>query len=87
MRLQFPSLDFFKALQQRTKDEAAAFEKLGYCDTTFGIRVGDALYRIRFEIYVAMSPFATYSTPFSGSVESHQMPHPVPMPVAGEPSS
>lgn len=51
MKLQFPSLEFFKALQQRTKDEAAAFEKLGYCDTTFGIRVGDELYRICFEIY------------------------------------
>jgi hypothetical protein len=51
MTLQFPSLEFFKALQQRTKDEAAAFEKLGYCDTTFGIRIGDALYRISFEIY------------------------------------
>ncbi len=51
MRLQFPSLEFFQALQQRTKDEVAAFEKLGYCDTTFGIRVGDDLYRICFEIY------------------------------------
>jgi hypothetical protein len=51
MKLQFPSLEFFKALQQRTKDEAAAFEKLGYCDTTFGIRVDDDLYRIGFEIY------------------------------------
>ena len=51
MKLQFPSLEFFKALQQRTKEEAAAFEKLGYCDTTFGIRVGEELYRIRFEIY------------------------------------
>jgi hypothetical protein len=51
MKLQFPSLEFFKALQQRTKDEAAAFEKLGYCDTTFGIRVDDDLYRICFEIY------------------------------------
>jgi hypothetical protein len=51
MRLQFPSLEFFKALQQRTKEEAAAFEKLGYCDTTFGVRVDDALYRISFEIY------------------------------------
>lgn len=51
MELQFPSLGFFKALQQRTKDEAAAFEKLGYCDTAFGIRVGDELYRISFEVY------------------------------------
>lgn len=51
MKLPFPSLEFFKALQQRTKDDAAAFEKLGVCDTTFGIRVGDDLYRIAFEIY------------------------------------
>jgi hypothetical protein len=51
MKLRFPSLEFFKALQQRTKDEAAAFEKLGYCDTTFGIRVGEDLYSIGFEIY------------------------------------
>lgn len=51
MGVEFPSLQFFQALQQRTKDEAAAFEKLGYCDTTFGIRVGDDLYRVAFEIY------------------------------------
>jgi hypothetical protein len=51
MSLAFPSLEFFKALQQRTKEEAVAFEKLGVCDTTFGVRVGDALYRIAFEIY------------------------------------
>ena len=51
MGQRFPSLEFFKALQQRTKDEAAAFKKLGYCDTTFGIRVGDELYRVAFEIY------------------------------------
>ncbi|MBW2445223.1 MAG: hypothetical protein JRG83_04800 [Deltaproteobacteria bacterium] len=51
MGIPFPSLEFFKALQQRTKDEAAAFEKLGYCDTTFGIRVGSELYRVVFEIY------------------------------------
>ncbi|MDP6375390.1 MAG: hypothetical protein QF921_07995 [Pseudomonadales bacterium] len=51
MSLPFPSLDFFQALQQRTKDEAVAFEKLGYCDTTFGIRVGSELYSITFEIY------------------------------------
>ena len=44
-------------------------------------------YGIRFEIYGAMSPFATYSTPFSGSVESYQMPHPVSMPVTAEASS
>jgi len=51
MSLPFPSLAFFRALQQRTKEDAAVFEKLGVCDTTFGIRVGDELYRIAFEIY------------------------------------
>lgn len=51
MALAFPSLEFFQALQQRTVEEAAAFEKLGYCDTVFGIRVGDELYRIDFEVY------------------------------------
>ncbi len=51
MSIRFPSLEFFKALQQRTKDDADAFEKLGVCDTTFGIRVGSDLYRIAFEVY------------------------------------
>jgi hypothetical protein len=51
MGLRFPSLEFFRALQQCTKDEAAAFEKLGYCDTTFGLRIGDELYTVAFEIY------------------------------------
>lgn len=51
MGVRFPSIGFFQALQQRTKDQAAIFEKLGYCDTTFGIRVGDELYRVAFEIY------------------------------------
>ncbi|MCP4007535.1 MAG: hypothetical protein GY725_25425 [bacterium] len=51
MSIRFPSLEFFKALQQRTKDDAAVFEKLGVCDTTFGIRVGSDLYRIEFEVY------------------------------------
>ncbi|MCL4683144.1 hypothetical protein KJ059_00155 [Myxococcota bacterium] len=51
MGIPFPSLAFFQALQQRTKDDAAAFEKLGYCDTTFGVRVGDELFRVAFEVY------------------------------------
>ena len=51
MAVSFPSVEFFQALQQRTKDEAAAFEKLGYCDTTFGVRVGSQLFRVAFEIY------------------------------------
>ncbi len=51
MAIPFPSLEFFQALQQRTKDEAAAFEKLGYCDTTFGIKVGEELFTVAFEVY------------------------------------
>ncbi len=51
MSIRFPSLEFFRALQQRAKDDAGAFEKLGVCDTTFGIRVGSDLYRIAFEVY------------------------------------
>jgi hypothetical protein len=27
------------------------FEKLGYCDTTFGVRIGSDLYVITFEVY------------------------------------
>lgn len=51
MSIPFPSLAFFRALQQRTKEDKARFEKLGYCDTTFGVRVGDELYSIVFEVY------------------------------------
>lgn len=51
MPVRFPSLAFFQGLQQRTKEDAAVFEKLGYCDTTFGIRVGDDLYSVTFEVY------------------------------------
>jgi len=51
MPLRFPSLEFFRALQQLTKQHHDVFEKLGYCDTRFGARVGDMLYRITFEVY------------------------------------
>lgn len=51
MSLAFPSLEFFQALSQRTRDAADRFEKLGYCDTTFGVRIGDQLYRVAFEVY------------------------------------
>ena len=51
MAVRFPSLEFFQALQQRTLDDKARFEKLGYCDTTFGVRIGDELYAIAFEVY------------------------------------
>jgi len=51
MAIRFPSVEFFQALQQRTKDEKARFEKLGYCDTTFGVRIGKDLFTIAFEVY------------------------------------
>jgi len=51
MPIRFPSIEFFQALQQRTKDAHDVFEKLGYCDTSFGVCVGDQLYGIRFEVY------------------------------------
>jgi hypothetical protein len=55
MSVRFPSLEFFKALQQRTLDDKARFEKLGYCDTTFGVRIGAELYAIAFEVYECTS--------------------------------
>jgi hypothetical protein len=51
MAVRFPSLEFFQALQQRTIDDKARFEKLGYCDTSFGARIGADLYAISFEVY------------------------------------
>ncbi len=51
MAIPFPSLAFFEALRKRTTEDAARFEKLGYCDTHFGVRTDEALYGIRFEVY------------------------------------
>jgi hypothetical protein len=47
----FPSLEFFEALQKRTIEDSALFEKMGYCDTSFGARIGDELYAVHFEVY------------------------------------
>lgn len=51
MVVRFPSLDFFRALQERTLVARPRFEKLGYCDTTFGVRIGSDLYALTFEVY------------------------------------
>jgi len=51
MGFAFPSLEFFEALRKRTLEAHDRFEKLGYCDTSFGVRVGDQLYSIAFEVY------------------------------------
>jgi len=47
----FPSLEFFEALKKRTVEDHVTFEKLGYCDTRFGVRIDDVLYAIEFEVY------------------------------------
>ena len=47
----FPSLRFFEALRQRTLEDSAIFEKLGYCDTSFGVAIDDDLYSIHFEVF------------------------------------
>jgi hypothetical protein len=47
----FPSLQFFEALKKRTEEDATTFEKLGYCDTSFGVRIGDTQYALDFEVY------------------------------------
>ena len=51
MSIPICSLEFFEALKKRTVEGSATFEKLGYCDTHFGVRIGDVLYSIRFEVY------------------------------------
>ena len=51
MAIPFPSLEFFEALKKRTLEDAAVFEKLGYCDTSFGVRIDDDLYSLVFEVY------------------------------------
>jgi hypothetical protein len=47
----FPSLAFFEALKRRTVEDAPVFEKLGYCDTSFGVKLDEDLYAIHFEVY------------------------------------
>ena len=51
MAIAFPSLEFFEALKKRTIEDAPTFEKLGYCDTSFGVRVDDSTYAVAFEVY------------------------------------
>jgi len=39
MALAFPSVEFFRALQAGMSEQAERFKRLGYFDTTFGVRV------------------------------------------------
>ncbi|GIW40875.1 MAG: hypothetical protein KatS3mg076_1452 [Candidatus Binatia bacterium] len=41
MKVSFPSLEFFEALRQKMQEARSRFERLGYFDTRFGIRVFD----------------------------------------------
>lgn len=40
MAIKFPSIDFFRELARRMEANAAKFEKLGFCDTVMGVKVG-----------------------------------------------
>ena len=56
MAVSFPSVEFFEALRTRMRDEAARFERLGYFDTTFGVRVlmpegGKHEYLLAFDVF------------------------------------
>jgi len=39
MKVAFPSVEFFRALQAGMRSERERFKRLGYFDTTFGVRV------------------------------------------------
>ncbi|MDP6980245.1 MAG: hypothetical protein QF570_16865 [Myxococcota bacterium] len=54
MAIKFPSIDFFRELARRMADNAAEFEKLGFCDTVMGVKVdGDSahLYALTFDVF------------------------------------
>jgi len=51
----FPSLDFFRTLQRELAAERERFSRLGFFDTTFGVRVQDdgaaADFTVAFEVF------------------------------------
>jgi hypothetical protein len=56
MHAAFPSAEFFRALQALMQQERERFKRLGYFDTTFGIRVLDgpssrSQYVLKFEVF------------------------------------
>jgi len=48
MKVRFPSVEFFHALQTLMQAERERFKRLGYFDTTFGVRVFEGGRRIEF---------------------------------------
>jgi hypothetical protein len=54
MAVKFPSVEFFRELATRMNADRATFEKLGFCDVVFGVRVvGETshLYALTFEVF------------------------------------
>jgi hypothetical protein len=55
MRVAFPSKEFFAALQTLMRNDSERFKRLGYFDTTFGVRVLDGPrrreYVLAFEVF------------------------------------
>src|SRR5574337_965530 len=54
MAVEFPSIEFFRALQALMQQERERFKRLGYFDTRFGIRIANAIrqeYVLGFEVF------------------------------------
>lgn len=54
MAVRFPSVEFFTAIQDRMRDAAERFRRLGYFDTTFAVRVrdgADRTFALSFEVF------------------------------------
>jgi hypothetical protein len=54
MAFKFPSIEFFQELANRMKENAAEFEKLGFCDTVMGVKVDGEdphLYALTFDVF------------------------------------
>ena len=55
MKVAFPSVEFFSALQALMRDERERFKRLGFFDTTFGVRIrngtGAHEYLLGFEVF------------------------------------
>ena len=64
MKVVFPSVDFFRALQTLMQSERERFKRLGYFDTTFGVRVfddqdGPQEFVLSFEVFDCTAVHAT----------------------------
>ncbi len=64
MKVRFPSVEFFRALQALMQQERERFKRLGYFDATFGVRVLGAAghtdeYVLGFEVFECTEARAT----------------------------